>query len=160
MRLADEPAVLFELRLAGAADADAAAVIPRQVGPHLLQPRQRVFQLGQLDLQPGLRRAGPGGEDVEDQLAAVEDLDAGRLFQVADLGRGEVVVEDDDVGVGGLDAALATPRPCPCRCRWPGLMSCRFWVSSPTTVGAGGVGQAAQLVQRVAGPRADPAGPR
>ena len=54
-------------------------------------------------------RPGAGGEDVQDQLRAVQDLDplaalaAGLLvddlFQAADLARGEVVVEDDDVGV-------------------------------------------------------------
>ena len=59
----------------------------RQVGPHLPQARQGVFELGQLDLQPGLDGAGAGGEDVEDQLAAVEHLDLGGLFQVADLRR-------------------------------------------------------------------------
>ena len=43
------------------------------------------------------------GEDVEDHLAAVEHLHADRLFQVPHLGRGQVVVEDDHVGVGRLD---------------------------------------------------------
>ena len=57
--LADEPAVLFELLLAGAADADA-ALVARQVGPHPLEPGQGVFELGQLDLEVGLVRAAPG----------------------------------------------------------------------------------------------------
>ena len=81
---ADEPAVFFELGFAGAAQADA-AFVARQVGPHLPEPRQRVFELGQLDLEPGLGRAGPGREDVEDELAAIEHLDAGGFFQVAHL---------------------------------------------------------------------------
>ena len=54
---------------------------------------RRVFELRQFDLQPRLRRAGAAGEDVEDQLAAVEHLDAERLLQVAGLGRRQVVVE-------------------------------------------------------------------
>ena len=74
--VADEPAVAFELRFARAAQADAAALLARQVGPHLLQARQRVFELREFDLQPRLGRLGAGGEDVEDQLAAVEHLDA------------------------------------------------------------------------------------
>ena len=91
-----------ELRFAGAAHADAAAADPlRDRWVHICsQPGQRVFQLGQLDLQLGFDGAGAGGEDVEDQLAAVEHLELGRFFQVADLGGGQVVVEDDDVGVG------------------------------------------------------------
>ena len=109
----DEPAVLFELRFAGAARADAGGGAA-QVGPHLAQARQGVLELGQFHLEAGLGGAGAGGEDVEDQLAAVEDLDLGRFFQVADLRRRQVVVEEDDVGVGGrglllefLDLALA-----------------------------------------------------
>jgi hypothetical protein len=70
------------------------------VAPHLPQPGQRVFQLRQLDLQARLHRPRPGGEDVEDQFAAVQDLDLGGLFQVADLRGAQVVIEDDDIGVG------------------------------------------------------------
>ena len=78
---------------------------PRWV--HILpQARQGVFQLGQLDLQAGLGGAGARGEDVEDQLAAVEDFDLGRFFQVANLRRRQIVVEDDHVGVRGLDLRL------------------------------------------------------
>ena len=61
-------------------------------------------------------------------------LTLGGLLQVADLGRRQVVVEDDHVGVGGLDQLRRAPRACPCRCRWPRLTSCRFWVSPPTTM--------------------------
>ena len=85
--VADEPAVAFELRFARAAQADAAALLPRQVGPHLLEPRQRVFELREFDLQPRLGRRRAGGEDVEDQLAAVEHLDARAPFEVARLRR-------------------------------------------------------------------------
>ena len=51
-------------------------------------------------------RARARGEDVEDQLAAVEDLDLELLLEVAHLGGRQVVVEDDHVGVGGLDELL------------------------------------------------------
>src|SRR5207247_9625359 len=51
-----EPAVLFELRFTGAAEADA-AFVARQVGPHFSQPGQRVLELRQLALQTVFRRA-------------------------------------------------------------------------------------------------------
>src|SRR5262249_7884609 len=47
---ADEPAVLFELGFAGTTRADTAADTT-EVAPHLPQPRQRVFELRQLDLK-------------------------------------------------------------------------------------------------------------
>ena len=100
--LVHEPAVLFELRFAGAAQADA-ALVAGQVAPHVPQPRKAVLELGQLDLHPGLGGAGSGGEDVEDQLAAVEYFDLGGGFQVAGLCGAEVVVEDDNVRVAGAD---------------------------------------------------------
>ena len=46
------------------------------------------------------------GEDVQDELGAVDDA-AGQLgFEVAKLRGGEVVVEEDEVGVGGGDDAF------------------------------------------------------
>ena len=42
----------------------------------LREPRVGVLHLGELDLELGLVGLGAGGEDVEDQLGAVEDLDA------------------------------------------------------------------------------------
>ena len=101
----DEAAVFFQLRFAGAARADAAAGAA-EVAPHLPQARQGVFELGQLDLQACLDGAGARGEDVEDQLAAVEHFDVGRFFEVAHLRRRQVVVENDHVRVGGLDMFL------------------------------------------------------
>ena len=80
----DEAAVLFELRFAGAARADAAGGAAK-VAPHLPQTRQGVFQLGQLHLQTGFDGARPRGENVENQLAAVEHFELGGLFQIADL---------------------------------------------------------------------------
>src|SRR6185503_1786309 len=67
--LPDAPAV----RLAGPPGADAAAQAREQ---HALagQARQHVVELGQLDLEAALARAGPAGEDVEDQLRAVDGL--------------------------------------------------------------------------------------
>ena len=101
----DQPAVFFELLLAGASHADA-ALVPRQVGPHPLEPGHRVFELRQLDLEMRLVRPRMGREDVEDHLGAVDHLDLELLLEVAGLGRAQVVVEDDHVGLLGLDERL------------------------------------------------------
>ena len=70
----------------------------RQVGPGARQPWQQVLELRQLDLQLALEAARALREDVEDQRAAVDDLAAERLLEVALLCGRERVVEDDDVG--------------------------------------------------------------
>ena len=115
---ADEAAVDFELLFAGAACADAggrAAGDAFEVAPHLRKARIGVLHLGQFDLQLGFLGAGAGGEDVEDEFGAVEDLDAFEArgvgvfvdgsFEGADLAGVEIVVEDDDVGLG-LDGGV------------------------------------------------------
>jgi hypothetical protein len=86
MRFADETAVDFELGFAGAAGADAGrrhSGDAFEVAPHAGEARVGVFHLRELDLELGLVGLGAGGEDVEDQLGAVEDFDA-----VAAGGRG------------------------------------------------------------------------
>src|SRR5207248_9249008 len=91
---ADEPAVAFELRFTRTAQADAATLLTRQVRPHLLQAGQGVFELREFDLQARLGGLRACREGVEDELAAVEDLDGDGLLEVARLRGGEVVVED------------------------------------------------------------------
>ncbi len=95
---ADAPAIGLELRFAGAPRADAAAE-PRQRGARADQPRQQVLQLRELDLQLAFARPRAPREDVEDQLRAVDDLAADRLFDLPQLRRRQLVVEDDDVDV-------------------------------------------------------------
>ena len=83
-----------------------------EVAPHPGQPRIGVLHLRQLDLQLGFVGLGTGGEDVEDQLRAVEDFDplaafgadffVDEFFQPADLPGRKVVIEDDDVGLLSL----------------------------------------------------------
>ena len=86
--------VHLELGFAGAPRADAAG-LARKVRPHAGQPREKILQLGQLDLQAPLAAAGAAGEDVEDELRAVENLARGDAFEVPPLRRGKLVVEDD-----------------------------------------------------------------
>ena len=106
-------AVDLELRLAGSPGADPTGLLGQLATP-APQPGQPVAELGQLDL--GLAFLGPGvlGEDVEDHGGAVDGGAAEDLFQVAGLGRGELVVEDDGVGIDRSWTAPAAPRPCPC----------------------------------------------
>ena len=75
-----------------------------QVRPHLGQAGIGVLQLGQLDLQLGLLGLRPRREDVEDQLAAVHHLGLNHLLQFANLGRRQVVVEDNDIRLEAFDA--------------------------------------------------------
>ncbi len=62
------------------------------------KPRQQVIQLRQFHLQAAFASARARGENIQDELGAVDDFGVQRLFQVALLGGGEVVVEDDHVG--------------------------------------------------------------
>ena len=88
--------VRLQLRLAGAPGADAAAQ-PGKGCALAAQTGQQVFQLGKLHLQLALFAAGPLGEDIQNQGGAVNHLDAAGLFQVADLGGGQLPVEDEQV---------------------------------------------------------------
>ncbi len=94
---AREPAVGLELRLARAAGADAAAEA-LEVLPHAAHPRQVVLQLRELDLQLPLGAHGMLGEDVEDQLRAVDHAGVESVLERALLGRVELVVDEQHVG--------------------------------------------------------------
>ena len=103
--LAHAAPVDLELGLARAARADAAR-LALEVLPQAGEARQHVLELGELDLEAGLAGARAARKDVEDQLGAVDDLDPDQLLEIPHLGGGEVVVEDDHVGVGLADPAL------------------------------------------------------
>ena len=74
----------------------------RQVGPHLFEARERVFELASSTCSRDSAVCA-GGEDVENELASIEYLDPDGFLEVAGLRGGEVVVEDDDVGVVALN---------------------------------------------------------
>ena len=99
MRVADDPAVGLELALARSPGADPAAG-PRQVGPQPGQAWQLVLELGQLDLETALVGLRVQREDVEDEPAAVDDLDVEQLLERTLLGRRQLVVGDEDVEPG------------------------------------------------------------
>ena len=85
----DQAAVFFQLFFTRTTHPDA-HLQTREVGPHPLETGQRVFQLSQLDRQTGLVGLGMCGENIEDQLRAIEDLGLGGLFQSCESGRGSV----------------------------------------------------------------------
>ena len=99
---ANAPAVGLELGFARPARADAAAE-PRQRRAGAHQPRQQIFQLRKLHLQLALACLRAAREDIKDQLCAVDDLTADPFFDLPELRRRQLVVEDDhvDVGFGG-----------------------------------------------------------
>ena len=91
--LSDPAPVDFQLGLAGSAGANAAAE-PRKVRPLARQARQEIFQLRQLDLQFSFIAARPLGKNIQNQLTAVDDPNFKCGFQVALLGRGEILIDD------------------------------------------------------------------
>ena len=98
----DSAAVGFELRFTRASGSDTAAQARHFDAPSG-QARQHVVELRQLDLQAAFPRAGAAGEDIEDELRAVDDLDFERFFEIALLGGRQVVVEDDHGRADGGD---------------------------------------------------------
>src|SRR5450759_5205626 len=91
----DEAPVRLQLRLTGAAGADAAAG-SREMCPQSSQARQLIFELSQLDLESTFVRLGVQGEDVEDQARAIDDLRLDGFLERALLGGRKLVVGDQD----------------------------------------------------------------
>jgi hypothetical protein len=143
--VADQPAVRLELRLAGAAHADAAAEL-LEVRPHARQPRQHVLQLRELHLELGLVRPRARGEDVEDQLGPVHHPDADRLLHVLPLRGAQLVVEQDErrVEVARLVAQLVELALAEVGGR---VRAVELLGERAHDVGAGGVRQAGELLE-------------
>ena len=94
--LVQEPLVRLQLRLTRTAGADR-ALHAFKVRPHAAQARHEIDVLRELDLQAGLLRLGPTGEDVEDELRAIDHSRPPGLLEVPTLGGREVVVDHDAV---------------------------------------------------------------
>jgi hypothetical protein len=69
----DAPPVHFQLLFTGTARADAAAQA-REYGSVSRKPGQQVVQLGEFHLELPFPAASPAGEDIEDDLGAIDDL--------------------------------------------------------------------------------------
>lgn len=95
---ADHAGVGLELGFALAAGAGAAAALAREVGPGSSEAGEGVLHTSELDLEGGFFGVSALGENIDDDLLAVDDEHLGFRFPVALLGGREFVVEDDDVG--------------------------------------------------------------
>src|SRR5207248_3100196 len=109
LQLGDSPEqttqIDLELRLTRTAGPDAAGLLAE--GPaSAAQAGKAVTEQGQLDLGASLLGAGVLSEDVEDHGRAVDGGAPEQLLEVAALGRAELVVEHDGVGVD-LEGDLA-----------------------------------------------------
>jgi len=115
-------AVGFELGFAFTTDGAEAAALAGEVGPIAGQAREQVLELGEFDLELAFAGAGALTEDLEDERGPVEDLASEDFLEVAGLGAGEFVVEDDCVdteflaaggelgGLAGADAGRGVGR--------------------------------------------------
>ena len=74
--------------------------------PHAAHPRQVVLELRELDLELSLGADGMLGEDVEDQLRAVDHARPDRVLEVALLHRIELAVDEQALGVGLVEELL------------------------------------------------------
>ena len=144
--VADKPAVGFELALAGASGADAAAQ-PLEVSPLSRQPGQQVLVLGELDLEASLAGAGVATKDIQDHARAVEDLDLKDAFEVLLLRGPELVVEDDGFGFQLSDGFLELLEFAPAEVERPRLRP--PLLDSAHNGGPCRVSQTAQLLHRV-----------
>jgi hypothetical protein len=64
------------------------------------EPRQQVFELGELDLPLALACPRPPGEDVENELGSIQHLPIERVLELTQLSRRQLVVEHHEVDVG------------------------------------------------------------
>ena len=58
------------------------------------------MKLRQFDLHLGFKGASASGEDVQDELRAIQNPDTHPILKGFPLGRCELVVEDDEIRVG------------------------------------------------------------
>lgn len=73
--------------------------LPVEVCPHPGEPWQGVFHAGEFYLESSFFCAGTHGEDIKDDLLAVDHTDVPVFFPGALLGGGEFVVENDAVAL-------------------------------------------------------------
>ena len=100
-----QTAVGLELGLARAAGADAAAE-SLEVLPHSPHPGKVVLELSELDLELSLGGARMLGEDVEDELRAIDHPELERVLEPALLAGIQVVVDHERLGAGLLHLNL------------------------------------------------------
>ena len=83
----------FELCLARTARSNSSR-LTRQVGPHPGKTRKKILQLSELNLKTAFPGPRATGENIEDELRAVQDLSTRQLLEIASLCRRKLVIED------------------------------------------------------------------
>jgi hypothetical protein len=99
-----QAAVGLELLFARAAQTDA-AFLALEVGPASDEAGELMLDLGELDLQFAFCALRAQREDVEDERRPVDDAAVECALEIALLGAGQRMIEDDQIGVG-----LGAPR--------------------------------------------------
>ena len=113
---------------------------------------QQVLELRQLDLPLAFLRSRAPGEDVENELRAIEAPSRlTRASMLRELGRRELVVEDHHVDVLLRRRRARSDRACPFRRTSPGRAAAAPERHTQGDVGAGGVGEAGQFLERLFG---------
>ena len=101
--LVDQTAVGFQLLFTRPTSGSDTTLDAFQVSPHAFQSRAEIQQLREFHLQHRFVCSRVCGEDVEDDFAAIDDNRLHSFFEVLPLCGSEIVVENDEVGVGRLD---------------------------------------------------------
>ena len=100
----DLAAIGFELSFPRAAGSDAAAELRHRAAASS-EAGELVFELRELYLELAFAGTGVAGEDIEDELRPVNDVAGQTSLDVAELRRAEVVIEEDERGVGAGNGA-------------------------------------------------------
>jgi hypothetical protein len=105
--LANATAVGLQFLLARTAGSDTTAE-PGKLRSGPSEPRQKIIQLGQLDLQLSLAAARVPREDVQDELGAINNATVRPALQIALLHGRELAVKDNQgrLACGGFGADL------------------------------------------------------
>jgi hypothetical protein len=110
--MANPAAIGFELGFARAPGADAAAE-SRERRARTDEPREQVFELRELDLELAFARASALGEDVQDELRAVDDLPAQRSSRLRSWAGLSSLSKTTSAPSSSHDAASAFTFPLP-----------------------------------------------
>ncbi|HKO19155.1 MAG TPA: hypothetical protein VJU82_09750, partial [Acidobacteriaceae bacterium] len=115
----------FQASFSGASGPDAAAELGHRFAASG-EPGKLILKLRKFDLELAFAGERVPRKDIEDELSTVDHAAGKAPFEIAELRRGEVVIEEDKVSIGGcnhaldfIELAVADER---CRVRlWPAL---------------------------------------
>lgn len=100
----DPAPVRFKFLFAGAACPDSSPESRKQYAV-AGEAGQKIIQLCKLHLQLSLAASSPPGENIENELGAVDHFQVNYFFEVAKLRRGQIIVEDYQIGARAVGEA-------------------------------------------------------